>query len=92
MSNPFEEMRTLIAIVKANSISAAADDLGVVKSAVSRRLRDLEHRLGVTLMNRSTRKLSLTERGAAFHARALRIMADLREAEEDACADPSAPK
>lgn len=81
MSNPFEEMRMFVAIVNGNSISTAAREMGVVKSAVSRRLSDLESRLGVRLVNRTSRTLTLTESGAELYERALRLMADLQEAE-----------
>lgn len=73
-----------VAVVDADGFSAAAARLGVTKSAVSRRLAELEDRLGTRLLNRTTRRLSLTEAGAAFHGRAVRILADLDEAERSA--------
>jgi DNA-binding transcriptional LysR family regulator len=60
----------------------AADRLGISVSAVSRHVADLESRLGVRLLNRTTRRLSLTESGGAFHERAVQLLADLEEAEE----------
>ena len=77
----FEEMRTFIRVVEAGSLSAAADRLGIAKSAVSRRLSDLETRLGVQLLNRTTRRLNLTDSGSLFYQRCQRILADLDETE-----------
>jgi DNA-binding transcriptional LysR family regulator len=67
--------------VETGSITAAAERLEIAKSAVSRRLRDLEERLGVELFHRTTRKLTLTDTGQGFYERAVRILADLKEAE-----------
>ncbi|MEM1249938.1 MAG: LysR family transcriptional regulator [Acidobacteriota bacterium] len=75
------ELETFVRIIDAGSITAAADQLDVAKSAVSRRLRDLEQRLGVQLLNRTTRRQSLTDTGRSFYQRATRILEDLREAE-----------
>ncbi len=74
-----EDMNTFVRIVEAGSISQAAKRLGVVKSAVSRRLADLEGRLEVQLLNRTTRRTSLTEAGRNYHQGALQILADVRE-------------
>ncbi|MEW5770549.1 MAG: LysR family transcriptional regulator [Pseudomonadota bacterium] len=78
----FAEMRLFVAVVEAGSLSAAADRLGVAKSAVSRRLAELEARLGAELLHRTTRRLNLTDTGRAFFERAQRILADLEEAEQ----------
>ncbi len=75
----FEDMGTFVRIIESGSISQAASDLGVVKSAISRRLVDLEVRLGVQLLNRTTRKSSLTEAGRQFYERSVRILADVAE-------------
>jgi len=77
----FEDLRALVAVVEAGSFTAAADRLDVAKSAISRRVTGLEERLGVQLMHRSTRKLSLTESGRGFYEHSARILADLEEAE-----------
>jgi DNA-binding transcriptional LysR family regulator len=77
----FEDMQTFVRVVDAGSISAAADQLGVAKSAISRRLSELETRLGVQLLRRTTRRLNLTDSGRGFYDRCLRILADLEEAE-----------
>lgn len=77
----FEDMQTFMRVVEAGSISGAAERLGVAKSAVSRRLSELEARLGVQLLRRTTRRLNLTDSGRGFYDRCQRILADLEEAE-----------
>jgi DNA-binding transcriptional LysR family regulator len=77
----FENMRTFIRVVEAGTISAAADRLGVAKSAVSRRLKELEEHLGVELFHRTTRKMNLTDTGRAFYHQSVRILEDVLEAE-----------
>lgn len=75
----FEEMRNFVRVVEAGSISKAADQLGVAKSGVSRRLLELESRLGVRLLNRTTRRSSLTEAGQAYYQGALKLLTDVLE-------------
>lgn len=61
----FADLQMLVRVVEAGSISAAAERLEVAKSAVSRRLAELETRLGVELLHRTTRRLTLTDSGRA---------------------------
>ena len=75
----FEEMRNFVRIVEAGSISRAADQLGLAKSGVSRRLADLENRLGVRLLNRTTRRSSLTDAGKTYYEGAVRLLSDVDE-------------
>lgn len=77
----FENMGAFIRVVEAGSISGAADRLGVAKSAVSRRLKELEEHLGVELFHRTTRRMNLTETGRAFYHQSVRILDDVLEAE-----------
>ena len=77
----FDDLQTFVAVVETGSFTAAADRLDVAKSAVSRRVAALEERLGAQLLRRTTRRLSLTESGAGFYERSMRILADLDEAE-----------
>lgn len=79
--NRFENMGTFIRVVEAGSISGAADRLGVAKSAVSRRLKELEAHLGVELFHRTTRSMNLTDSGRAFYHQSVRILDDVLEAE-----------
>ncbi len=73
-------METFVAIVQAGSISEAARRMSLSKSVVSGRLAELESRLGARLLHRSTRKLTLTDEGAAFYETAARISHELTEA------------
>ncbi|WP_444995195.1 LysR family transcriptional regulator [Aliikangiella sp. IMCC44359] len=79
--NQFEDMRTFVRIVEAGSISKAAEQLSMVKSAVSRRLTELEKRLGVTLLTRTTRTQKLTESGQSYYQQCIRIIDDVAEIE-----------
>src|SRR5438270_2458469 len=69
-------------VVETKSFTGAADALGLPKSTVSRKLAQLEERLGVRLVQRTTRKLALTDIGEAYYARCARIVADLASAEQ----------
>jgi DNA-binding transcriptional LysR family regulator len=77
-------LQVFVRIAETGSFSAAARDLGLSKSAASKRLAVLEDRLGARLVNRTTRRLSLTEAGSDFLERAQRILAELEEAEQAA--------
>ena len=69
-------------VVETKSFTGAADALGLPKSTVSRKLAQLEERLGVRLVQRTTRKLALTEIGEAYYERCSRIVADIHAAEQ----------
>ena len=79
----FEQFETFVRVVEAGSLSAAAEQLNIAKSAVSRRLKELESRLGVQLMTRTTRQITLTDSGRALYDRALNLLADWKETESD---------
>jgi DNA-binding transcriptional LysR family regulator len=74
-------MAIFAAVVEAKSFTEAARRLGLSKAAVSKQVSRLEERLGARLLNRTTRRLSLTEVGAAFYERCARIVAEAEEAE-----------
>ena len=74
-----EDMQAFVRVVEAGSISHAADQLGVTKSAVSRRLSELEARLGTTLLKRTTRSSSLTDAGQRYYERSLLVIDDVAE-------------
>jgi DNA-binding transcriptional LysR family regulator len=76
-----EELRAFVTIVETGSLTQASERMGVAVSAVSRRLRDLELRLGTSLIQRSTRRLFLNETGQLFYQRAKLILATLEDAE-----------
>jgi len=75
-------MRVFAQVVEAKSFSAAADRLGMSKSLASRHVSALERSLSVKLLNRSTRKLSLTEAGALFYEHCARIVQEAELAEQ----------
>lgn len=78
------DSRVFCRVVEQGSFTAAAEALGLSKGAVSKYVGRLEARLGVRLLNRTTRRLSLTEAGEAFYHRAARAIAELAEAEQEA--------
>lgn len=73
-------LAAFVATVDETSISAASRRLGLAKSVVSERLAELERALGVTLLQRSTRRLTLTSAGESLLPRARRILRELEEA------------
>lgn len=79
----FLEMQVFSNVVDAGSFTGAADALGMSKAAVSRHVAELEERLGVRLLHRTTRKLSPTTEGEIFHARCRELLANLVEAEAE---------
>lgn len=86
----FAELQAFVTVVDAGSFSAAAERLGIAKSMVSRRVGELEARLGAQLLHRTTRRLSLTEAGRDFHERATRLLVDLDEAEQSVASGQAA--
>jgi DNA-binding transcriptional LysR family regulator len=81
----------LIAVIDAGSFSAAANRLGQTPSGISRAISRLESQLGMTLMNRTTRRLDLTEEGRWLLARARKILSDLQDTEDQLAARLSQP-
>ncbi|MBW9112333.1 LysR family transcriptional regulator [Rhizobium cauense] len=75
-----EGITAFVAVVESGSVSEAARRLRLSKSVVSERLAELERSLGGVLLHRTTRKLTLTEDGAAFLERATRIVQEIEEA------------
>ncbi|GAB4491687.1 MAG: LysR family transcriptional regulator [Parvularculaceae bacterium] len=86
----FEEIDAFVRIIDSGGVSAAAARTGAAKSKLSRRLADLEARLGVQLVKRTTRSWTLTDTGRDFYQRAVRLLSDLREAEASATASQAA--
>jgi DNA-binding transcriptional LysR family regulator len=75
----FEDMSVFIRIVEAGGIGKAADQLGIAKSGVSRRLVALETRLGASLITRTTRSSTLTDIGREYYERAVKLIGDVSE-------------
>jgi DNA-binding transcriptional LysR family regulator len=77
----FRQISTFVEVVARGSLSAAARAEGIAPAMIGRRLDALEARLGVKLLQRTTRRLALTDEGAAFLEDCQRILAELEEAE-----------
>ncbi|MBI3524894.1 MAG: LysR family transcriptional regulator [Betaproteobacteria bacterium] len=92
MKDRLTPMLTFVRIMDAGSLSAAARAMGRSLPAVSRSLAQLEQRLGVRLIQRTTRRLSLTDAGVQFYERCRRILAEIDEAEATAGAQRLEPQ
>src|SRR5580704_6109851 len=79
-------------VAETKSFTGAAELLGLPKSTVSRKLAQLEERLGVRLVQRTTRKLALTDIGEAYYTRCSRIVSDVVEAEHIVMDMQSSPR
>lgn len=77
-----EDMSLFIRVVESGSITKAAEHLNLAKSAVSRRLSDLEKRLSIQLISRTTRQSHLTEAGALYYQRAINILEEVNTLNE----------
>ncbi len=82
----------LVSVIDKGSITAAAEQLGLSKSHVSRQISALENRLGCKLINRTTRRLSATETGQAYYQRCRGLLTQLEEAELDVMAQQAKPR
>jgi len=88
----FQSFSAFAKVVELGSFAAAAGRLDVSTSAVSRQVADLEAHLEVRLLNRTTRRLSLTEAGQAFYERCVLLLADLEDTEASVRSEAVAPK
>ena len=82
MKSRSDELQVFVAVIQSGSISAAAEQFGQTPSAVSRTLSKLEAKLDTTLINRTTRRMDLTEEGRFFFEQAKDILARMDELEE----------
>ena len=78
--DPFRQMQAFVAVVRAGSFVAAAERLNTSKALVSRMVLELEARLGTRLLNRTTRRLSLTDAGNDYVERCRQILEDVADA------------
>lgn len=85
-------MRVFVAVVEARSFSAGAERENTSRAVASRAVSQLEDHLGTRLLNRTTRRLSLTESGSIFYERSVQILADVTEAEQIAGHMASEPR
>jgi LysR family transcriptional activator of dmlA len=88
---PTEDLAHFSAIAAAGSLTAAARELHLSTAAVSKRLAALERRLGVTLVRRTTRRMSLTPEGELYLQNARRILADLQDLDQLVSGDRGTP-
>ena len=88
----FTNMSSFVQVVDRKSFSRAARQLKLSQGAVTGHVQSLEQQLGVRLLNRTTRKVSLTEEGAQFYQRCIRILAEVAEVENLATSFQQAPR
>ena len=79
MSDSLQQMSIFAKVVASGSLSAAARELGLSPAVVSRSLSALEARLGTRLLHRTTRRLHLTDEGAAYFESCSRILEEIEE-------------
>jgi LysR family transcriptional activator of dmlA len=86
------ELSFFVLLAKLGSLAATARELGITPPAVTKRLALMEQRLGVRLLNRTTRRVSLTSEGETYLAQAARILGDIRDMEESVSSGRAEPK
>lgn len=87
----FERMRTFVRVAERGSLSAVARDLGVGQSTITRHLRELEEALGVRLLSRTTRRVTMTEEGSRYYADSVNILGLVEQAGDEARNAQGAP-
>ncbi|UCV12479.1 LysR family transcriptional regulator [Dechloromonas denitrificans] len=90
--NTDSELAFFCLLIKQGSLAATARELNLTPPAVSRRLTQLEERLGVRLLNRTTRRISLTSEGEVYFENAQRILSDIDDMERLVSSSRAAPK
>jgi DNA-binding transcriptional LysR family regulator len=88
----FQAMTVFAKVVEQGSFARAAERLAISTSACSRQVAELEAHLDSRLLNRTTRRLSLTESGQGFYERCVQLLADLAEAEQSAAQSAARPR
>ena len=88
----FDAMQAFARVVETGSFTKAADTLHMSKASVTQLVQQLEARLRVRLLNRTTRKVNVTADGAAYYERVIRLLADMDDAETSLSAAASAPR
>jgi len=92
MNSASAEMNAFVRVIERGSFAAAAGDLGITPSALSKLVTRIEDRLGVRLLTRTTRRLVLTAEGELFVARSREILASIEAAEAEIMAGSQAPR
>src|SRR5436309_11063670 len=80
----FERMRTFVRVAERSSLSAVARELGVGQSTITRHLRELEDAVGVPLLSRTTRRVTLTDEGSRYYANSVQILRLVEQAGDEA--------
>jgi DNA-binding transcriptional LysR family regulator len=80
----FERMRTFVRVAERGSLSAVARELGVGQSTVTRHLRELEDAIGVPLLSRTTRRVTMTDEGSRYYADSVQILRLVEQAGDEA--------
>lgn len=88
----FDAMQAFVRVVETGSFTKAANTLHMSKTTVTQLVQQLEARLRVKLLNRTTRKVNITADGAAYYERVVRVLADLDDAETSLSAAATAPR
>ncbi len=89
--NKLQAMEVFVQVVDAGGFTRAAENMQLPKATVSTLVQQLELTLAVKLLHRTTRQVSVTSDGAAYYERCLRILSDVREAEESLSANRASP-
>src|SRR5215471_15689965 len=90
--DPAAEMRVFVRVIERGSFSAAAEELHLTPSAVSKLVTRLEDRLGARLFHRTTRRLALTPEGETYHLRARDILIAIDDAETEVARSGQTPR
>src|ERR1700752_3514692 len=85
-------LRVFLRILETGAFGRAADQLNLPRSTVSKLIQDLENHLGVRLVQRTTRSVSVTPEGAAYYERAVRLLAELEDMDAAASQSRARPK
>ena len=88
----FEDLAFFVHLVQRGSLSALARERNITPAAVSIRLKNLENRLGVRLLNRSTRKLSLTHEGEIYFSRGAQLLMEIKDLNQSISSSRTHPK
>lgn len=86
-----ERMRTFVRVAERGSLSAVARELGVGQSTITRHLRELEEAVGVPLLSRTTRRVTMTDEGSRYYANSVQILRLVEQAGDEARATRGAP-
>lgn len=86
-----ERMHSFVRVAERGSMSAVARELGVGQSTITRHLRELEEAVGVSLLSRTTRRITMTEEGGRYYAKCIQILRLVEQAEQEVCSVSSAP-